>query len=335
MSMVFEIATQPLREAAQAGAPGVLNGKAVAAALLAQVEVATAALARRDIVPTLAVVRVGDDVASEIYVRHKERACAKVGIAFRQEHLPATATQAEVLASLRRLNDDDDVHGILLQLPLPGDMNGADLLTAIDPRKDVDGFHPLNLGGLMSGHAVLEPCTPRGVMTLLAASGVELTGRRAVVIGRSVIVGRPMSLMLARANATVTLCHRHTRELAEIVSQAEVLVVATGVAGLVRGEWIRPGAVVIDVGISRVNGKLRGDVDFEGARQRAGAITPVPGGVGPMTVATLMENLIRAVCVRHGLIFRNGELIDAASAGVRFDSGVGLAPWRARPITPR
>ncbi|RAL23572.1 bifunctional 5,10-methylene-tetrahydrofolate dehydrogenase/5,10-methylene-tetrahydrofolate cyclohydrolase [Lujinxingia litoralis] len=331
--MVFDIVTQPLQEAVRRGPEGVLDGRAVADALLEQVQSATQQLARRGITPTLAVVRAGDDMASDIYVRHKERACARVGIAFRHEHLPATVREDEIVEVLSRLNADPNVHGILLQLPLPGEMNGADILTAIDPQKDVDGFHPLNLGGLMSGRAVLEPCTPRGVMTLLSSAGVELTGKRAVVIGRSVIVGRPMSLMLARANATVTLCHRHTRNLDRIVSEAEILVVATGVAGLVKGSWVREGAVVIDVGISRVEGKVRGDVEFEAARKQAALITPVPRGVGPMTVATLMENVVRAVCVRHGLVVRAGELVEAASVGVCFDKGVGLAPWRVRPIS--
>jgi methylenetetrahydrofolate dehydrogenase (NADP+)/methenyltetrahydrofolate cyclohydrolase len=265
------------------------------------------------IVPKLAVVLVGDDPASHTYVKFKVKACAEVGIESSKTVLPADTSPDQLYSFLAELNADESVHGILVQLPLPDQLDAADAIEHISPEKDVDGFHPLSLGRLMSYIGTLEPCTPRGVMTMLRAYDVDLRGKTAVVVGRSIMVGRPMAQMLVRANATVTVCHRHTQDLAAAVAQADVVVVATGVAELIKGAWIKPGAVVIDVGQSHVNGRIIGDVEFDAARERASLITPVPGGVGPMTVATLMENTIRAAASQAGVaiepdgVRRHGE----------------------------
>lgn len=307
----FEVNLDALREAAGRAEPKVLDGKLISKALLAEIDIARDLLGERDIVPYLAVVRVGDDPASEIYVRHKIKACEQVGIGSSHIHLPASISQNALLKKLAQLNADEDVNGILLQLPLSKHHNANEAILSIDPRKDVDGFHPGNLGFLMAGCAELEPCTPRGIMTMLKATGIDLKGKRAVVVGRSMIVGRPMTQMLVRAHATVTSCHRHTRDLEKHVREADVIVVATGVAELIKGEWVKEGAVVIDVGMSRTDsGKLVGDVEFDHARQRASFITPVPGGVGPMTVATLLENTIRATCAHNKLAIIDGEVTE-------------------------
>lgn len=322
--MVIQRNIESLRDVLRQGPPGLLDGKAVAAALTGQLKELVRQLRARHIVPRLAVVQVGHDVASTIYIRHKVKACLEVGIEEMHRHLPEDASPADLLEALQELNSDPTIHGVLLQLPIPEEMDATEAMLTIDPRKDVDGFHPVNLGGLMSRRALLEPCTPTGVLTLLEAAGIDPAGKSAVVIGRSLIVGRPMALMLTRANATVTLCHRFTPNLAEVVRGAEILVVATGVAGLIPGEWIRPGAVVIDVGISRVEGRLRGDVRFEEARERAAWITPVPRGVGPMTVATLMENTIRATCIQEGLVARQGKIFPADELGCRYEQTQNL-----------
>lgn len=305
----FELDLAPLRDAASSSAAKILDGRKISRAALAQVKSAAAELRERGIQPHLSVVRVGEDPASEIYVRHKIRACEKVGIASSHIHLPADISQAELLARLEALNRDAAVNGILLQLPLSAHHSAQYCIQQIDPTKDVDGFHPLNMGRLMVGHTELEPCTPRGIMTMLRAYGVGCEGKDAVVVGRSMIVGRPMAQMLTRANATVTACHRLTRELKNYIRAADIVVVATGVAGLIKGDWIKPGAVIFDVGMTRAaDGKLRGDVQFDQALKRASLISPVPGGVGPMTVATLLENTIRATCQQHKLAFRGGAL---------------------------
>lgn len=252
---------------------------------------------------TIALVRVGDDPASEIYVRHKVRACERVGLRSQVHHLDSLTTTERLLDVVNALNDDGDVDGILVQLPLPSQIDEDEVLLTVDPSKDVDGFHPANLGKLMAGSGLLEPCTPSGVMTLLAAAGVEVRGKRAVVVGRSVIVGRPMAQMLLRADATVTVCHRHTTDLATLVREADILVVATGVPGLIKGDWVKEGSVVIDVGINRLEDqRLVGDVEFLEAKKRARAVTPVPGGVGPMTIATLMWNTLLAGSARRGAL---------------------------------
>lgn len=243
----------------------------------------------------LAVVLVGDDPASAIYVRHKKRACRKVGIDSRSIVLPADTDQQTVIDHVLALNRDPEVDGILVQLPLPEHIDTDRVIDAVAPEKDVDGFHPSNLGLLLGRDALLQPCTPSGVMLMLAAAGVPLKGARALVIGRSLIVGRPMTQLLIRAHATTTCAHRHTADLPALVGQSDVVVVATGVPELVEGAWIKPGAVVIDVGITRRrDGTLVGDVEFEPARERAAAITPVPGGVGPMTITMLLWNTVLA-----------------------------------------
>ncbi|SPJ34670.1 bifunctional methylenetetrahydrofolate dehydrogenase/methenyltetrahydrofolate cyclohydrolase FolD [Kushneria phyllosphaerae] len=246
-------------------------------------------------VPGLAVVLVGDDAASEVYVRNKHRACEQAGILSFQHQLPAETTQHALEALIDQLNADTSVDGILLQLPLPGHLDARPLLERIHPHKDIDGFHPYNLGRLAQRMPTLRPCTPMGVMTLLNEHQLDVRGMTATIVGASNIVGRPMALELLLAGCTITVCHRFTRNLQQHVESAELLIVAVGNPNLVKSEWIRPGAIVIDVGINRTaDGKLTGDVEFEGARARASHITPVPGGVGPMTVASLLENTLMA-----------------------------------------
>ena len=309
--MHFEPDIERLRQAAQGAEPKILDGQRISKALLAEVERGVELLSERDITPYLTVVRVGKDPASQIYVRHKIRACEHLGIGSSHIHLPAKISQRELLSKLTELNDDKGVNGILLQLPISEHHDPQEAILSIDPRKDVDGFHPGNLGFLMAGSAELEPCTPRGIMTMFRAADVTCKGKHAVVVGRSMIVGRPMTQMLVRAHATVTVCHRHTVDLEHHIRQADIVVVATGVPSLIKGEWIKPGAVVVDVGMNRTeDGKLQGDVEFAAARERASLITPVPRGVGPMTVATLMENTLRATCAHHKLAIRSGEVID-------------------------
>lgn len=245
--------------------------------------------------PGLAVVIVGGDPASQIYVKHKHRACEQAGIISFQHELPADTPQHKLEALVDTLNDDPRVDGILVQLPLPEHLNSRPILERILPHKDVDGFHPYNLGRLAQRIPALRPCTPKGIMTLLEKSGLPVRGLDATVVGASNIVGRPMALELMLAGCTTTVCHRFTQNLEEHVRRADVLVVAVGKPGLVKGEWTKPGAIVIDVGINRQeNGKLTGDIDFDTAAELAGYITPVPGGVGPMTVATLLENTLEA-----------------------------------------
>jgi methylenetetrahydrofolate dehydrogenase (NADP+)/methenyltetrahydrofolate cyclohydrolase len=275
-----------------------IDGKRVAAALRENVAARTAALGYR---PGLAVVLVGDDPASSVYVRNKDRAATEAGIAARTLRLPADTPEAALLATIAGLNADPAVDGILVQLPLPGQIRARVVIEAIDPAKDVDGFHPVNVGRLHDGTATLIPCTPLGVMKLLAEAGVALRGARAVVLGRSAIVGKPVAALLTAADATVTIAHSRTRDLAAECRRADVLVAAVGRPELVRGNWIAPGAVVIDVGINRLpDGRLVGDVAFAEAAAVAGAITPVPGGVGPMTIACLIENTLTAAIARRG-----------------------------------
>ncbi|HEX9628220.1 MAG TPA: bifunctional methylenetetrahydrofolate dehydrogenase/methenyltetrahydrofolate cyclohydrolase FolD [Acidiferrobacterales bacterium] len=273
-----------------------IDGKAIAAAQRAETAKRVAArVARGARAPGLAVVMVGDNAASAVYVHSKRKACAETGIRSYAHDLPAGTAQAELIALIERLNADPAIDGILVQLPLPPQIDPQTVIETIDPDKDVDGFHPYNVGRLALRMPVLRPCTPRGVMTLLESTGEPIRGQDAVVVGASNIVGRPMSLELLLAGCTVTICHRFTRNLGAQVARADILVVAVGRPGIVKGEWIKPGAVVIDVGISRQpDGSLTGDVEFAPARKRAGWITPVPGGVGPMTVATLLQNTLDA-----------------------------------------
>ena len=276
----------------------IIDGKAVAAAMRARLAQQIARLAFR---PGLAVVLVGDDPASAVYVRNKDLAAAQAGIAVQTWRLPQDTAEAVLLAQIARLNADPELDGILVQLPLPPQIRTQAVLEAVDPARDVDGFHPMNIGRLAAGNPSLIPCTPLGIMRLLQAAGIPLAGARALVIGRSAIVGRPLVSLLLGANATVTVAHSHTRDLAAECRRAEVLVAAAGQPGLVRGDWVRAGATVIDVGINRLaDGRLAGDVAFAECAAVAGAITPVPGGVGPMTIACLLENTLTAALRRRG-----------------------------------
>lgn len=245
--------------------------------------------------PCLAVVLVGDDPASAVYVRNKKLTCQKSGIESRSYELPSETTQDDLLKLVDELNSDPAVDGILVQLPLPAHIDSQAVLERIEPHKDVDGFHPYNVGRLVVKMPLMRPCTPKGVMTLLEAYGIDPKGKKAVVVGASNIVGRPQALELLLSRATVTICHSATQNLADEVAAADILVVGVGIPNFVKGEWVKPGAVVIDVGINRLdNGSLCGDVEFDVAKERASMITPVPGGVGPMTIATLLENTVHA-----------------------------------------
>lgn len=273
----------------------IIDGKALAAKIRLQAKEEAAALRAQGVPTGLAVVLVGDDPASQTYVRAKHRDCEECGIASFDYTLPADTSQEELLALIARLNADSEVAGILVQMPLPAHLDAERVIAAIDPAKDVDGFHPMNLGKLVRGLPGLRPCTPAGIMRMLEEYGIDPRGKRAVMVGRSSIVGKPMSLMLLAADATITIAHSNTAELAHACREADILVVATGRARMVRGSWVKPGAVVIDVGMDRdEEGKLCGDVAFDEVEPVAGAITPVPGGVGPMTRAMLMENVVFA-----------------------------------------
>ncbi len=283
-----------------------IDGKGLAARIRASLQDQTTGLVNAGVQPGLAVVLVGEDPASQVYVRNKTKACAEIGFRAFDHHLPAATSEGDLLALVHALNDNPDVDGILVQLPLPAHIDSRKVLLAMDPRKDVDGFHPDNLGRMLMGEPRFVPCTPAGVMRLLQEAQVKLEGQNAVVLGRSNIVGKPAAMLLTAANATVTLCHSKTKDLPSIVREADVLVAAIGRARFVKGDWIKPGAVVIDVGMNRDDqGKLCGDVDTERAAEHAAAITPVPGGVGPMTIAMLMESTLasaqrRAAGVRNG-----------------------------------
>jgi methylenetetrahydrofolate dehydrogenase (NADP+)/methenyltetrahydrofolate cyclohydrolase len=273
----------------------IIDGVAMARQVLVEQKIRSARLAQQGRTPGLAVLLVGDDQASAVYVRSKERACREAGIRTFDTRLPATTTQDELLQKVDALNLDPQVHGILVQLPLPRHINAVTVLQRIAALKDVDGFTWRSLGALLDGHAVLAPCTPSGSMLMLERSGVPIAGRHAVVIGRSSIVGKPAALMLLERNATVTICHSRTTDLAAIARQADILICATGKPRMVTADMVKPGAAVIDVGINRLpDGTLCGDVDFGPVCERAGWITPVPGGVGPMTVAMVIANVITA-----------------------------------------
>lgn len=273
-----------------------LDGRKIAAELKETTKQQLSQLREQGLLqPTLAVIIVGDDPASAIYVQHKQRACEETGIASKRYNLPATTTQDELTDLIERLNADPATQGILLQLPLPDHLRADDLLERIDPKKDVDGFHPYNLGRLAQRRPCLRSCTPFGIMTLLKHTQEDLTGQHAVIVGASNIVGRPMALELLLAKCTVTVCHRFTRDLAQHIQQADILISAIGKTGVINSEWIQPGSTVIDVGITRLaDGSITGDIDFTTAKEKAAWITPVPGGVGSMTVATLMHNTLLA-----------------------------------------
>jgi len=273
----------------------ILDGKSLAASIRAELKQRVAALVQRGVRPGLAVVLAGDDAASRVYVRNKTLAAAEIGVHSELHEFKADVAESTLLAKIESLNTDRGVHSILVQLPLPKHIDSARVLEAVAPAKDVDGFHEVNLGALLAGRPGVVPCTPAGVMRLIEHAGVPLAGRQAVVIGRSNIVGKPVALLLLQKDASVTICHSKSRNLAEIARQADVLVAAVGRAKLVVAPMVKPGACVIDVGVNRLaDGKLAGDVDFEAVKNVAGWITPVPGGVGPMTIAMLLENCLRA-----------------------------------------
>ena len=271
-----------------------IKGKALAKKVRKELKQEAVGLLEQGVTPCLAVVLVGEDPASAIYVRNKARACRKVGIEARDHKLPETTSQGDLLALVAKLNEDASVHGILVQLPLPKGLDEQAILETIDPKKDVDGFHPVSLGHLLAGDPHFVPCTPLGIMRMLRETGTELKGAEAVVVGRSNIVGKPMAHLLLAEHCTVTICHSRTRDLGEVVRRADIVVAAVGVPRLIKGDWIKEGATVIDVGINRVDDKLVGDVAFDEAAPPAAGITPVPGGVGPMTIAMLLANTVKA-----------------------------------------
>jgi 5,10-methylene-tetrahydrofolate dehydrogenase/Methenyl tetrahydrofolate cyclohydrolase len=275
-----------------------MNGNELSKTLREQMKQQVAALAAQGKCPGLAVVLVGEDAASQVYVGRKTKVCAELGIHSEQYNLPADTTQQQLLELVQTLNDKADIHGILVQLPLPRHLNEKEVIDSIAPHKDVDAFHPYNVGEIMIGDYRFLPCTPAGVMELIDAAGIDIAGKECVVVGRSNIVGKPMAMLLLHRHGTVTICHSRTQNLAAVCRRADILVCAIGKAKFITAEMVKPGAVVIDVGMNRdENGKLCGDVDFEKVEQLAGYITPVPGGVGPMTIATLMKNTIRAAAV--------------------------------------
>ena len=281
----------------------IIDGKAVSRAVREQVAAETAQLKEKGIVPGLAVIIVGEDPASQVYVNNKEKACAEVGFFSEKFALPESTTQQELNALVEELNARKDINGILCQLPLPAHLNDKEVINLISPEKDVDAFHPVNVGAIMIGDYNFLPCTPAGVMELIHSTGVDISGKKAVVIGRSNIVGKPMAMLLLHENATVEITHSKTKNLSEITSQADILVAAIGKAKFVTADMIKEGAVVIDVGMNRdENGKLCGDVDYASAADKCSFITPVPGGVGPMTISMLMKNTLTAAKLQNGLL---------------------------------
>ena len=274
----------------------IIDGNAISAAIRAELKKETEAFAKEHgFRPGLAVIIVGEDPASQVYVRNKRRACEEVGFYSEAYELPAETTQEELNALVDRLNENDNIHGILCQLPLPKHLDENQVILRIDPKKDVDAFHPVNVGRIMIGDYSFLPCTPAGVMALLQRSGIEIAGKECVVVGRSNIVGKPQAMLLLHAHGTVTVCHSRTKNLAEVCRRADILVAAIGKADFFTGDMIKEGAVVIDVGMNRrADGKLTGDVDFESVAPKASFITPVPGGVGPMTITMLMQNTLTA-----------------------------------------
>lgn len=271
----------------------IIDGKAIAAEMREEIARDTAELVAQGVTPGLAVVLIGEDPASRVYVSMKEKACAAAGIFSDEYKLSAATSEAELLELIAKLNADQRIDGILVQLPLPEHIDESKVLEAISPRKDVDGFHPYNVGRLVTGNPLFQPCTPYGVMKMLQRTGVDLKGKEVVVVGRSNIVGKPVALMCLAEHATVTICHSRTADLPQKVAQGDVVIAAVGRPEMIKGSWIKEGAVVIDVGVNRVGEKkLVGDVDFAGAAERAAAITPVPGGVGPMTITMLLYNTL-------------------------------------------
>lgn len=279
-----------------------LKGKEVSARIKAELKTEVEKLKEQGITAGLAVIIVGEDPASQVYVRNKERACEECGIYSEKYALPDTTSQEELLELINTLNNKDSISGILVQLPVPKHIDEETIINAISPQKDVDAFHPVNVGKIMVGNYDFVPCTPAGVMELIKESGIDVSGKECVVVGRSNIVGKPQAMLLLHQNGTVTICHSRTKNLIEKTKQADILVAAVGIPNFIKGDMIKDGAVVIDVGINRMeDGKLCGDVEFDSAEKVAGAITPVPGGVGPMTIAMLMKNTVKAAIVSKHL----------------------------------
>ena len=280
----------------------IIDGKQISKEVRAEIAAECAELREKGIVPGLAVVIVGTDPASQVYVRNKKKACEEVGFHSEVYELPGETTEAELLALVEKLNHDDNIHGILVQLPLPKHLDDKIVIEHIDPKKDVDAFHPVNVGRIMIGDNDFLPCTPAGVMALLGKSGIEVAGKDCVVLGRSNIVGKPQAMLLLHADGTVTICHSKTKDLADITRRADILVVAIGKADFVTGDMVKEGAVVIDVGMNRKpDGKLTGDVDFASVEPKASYITPVPGGVGPMTITMLLRNTLTSAKRHHNM----------------------------------
>lgn len=280
----------------------IIDGKAVSAAVRARVRLETEELKKQGVTPGLAVIIVGDDPASQVYVRNKERACAEVGFHSEKYALPSNTTQQQLNNLVCELNERKDINGILCQLPLPEHLNDKEVIDLIDPLKDVDAFHPVNVGAIMIGDYNFLPCTPAGIMELLHSTGIEIAGKKAVVIGRSNIVGKPMAMLLLHADATVEITHSKTVDLEKITKEADILVAAVGRAKFVTADMVKDGAVVIDVGMNRdENGKLCGDVDFDSVAPKCSFITPVPGGVGPMTISMLMQNTLTAAKLQNNI----------------------------------
>jgi methylenetetrahydrofolate dehydrogenase (NADP+)/methenyltetrahydrofolate cyclohydrolase len=272
-----------------------IDGKAIAGKIRGEIAVEVNRLESKGIKPGLAVILIGDNAASKVYVSMKEKACRDVGIFSEEHRLPADTDEARLLELIDKLNKNPNIHGILVQLPLPKHINEALIMEAVSPYKDVDGFHPYNVGRLVTGKPLFQPCTPHGIMIMLRESGIDMTGKEVVVVGRSNIVGKPVAFMCLQQNATVTLCHSKTRNLQEKVKMADILIAAVGKPEMIKGEWIKEGAVVIDVGVNRTyDNKLVGDVEFTAASKRASYITPVPGGVGPMTITMLLYNTLQS-----------------------------------------
>lgn len=281
----------------------IIDGKQIAKEVRAEIAAECAELKKKGIIPGLAVVIVGTDPASQVYVRNKKKACEEVGFRSEVFELPEETTEEELLALVKKLNEDVNIHGILVQLPLPEHLDDEVIIANIDPKKDVDAFHPSNVGKIMIGNCDFLPCTPAGVMVLLEKSGIDVSGKECVVVGRSNIVGKPQAMLLLHANGTVTICHSRTKDLAEVTRRADILVVAIGKADFITGDMVKDGAVVIDVGMNRkADGKLTGDVDFATVEPKASYITPVPGGVGPMTITMLLRNTLTSAKKHAGII---------------------------------
>lgn len=278
----------------------IIDGNKIAGEIRAELKNEVDAMSKDGVVPGLAVVLIGENPASQVYVRMKEKACGEVGIYSRKITLPDDTSEQEVLSLIADLNSDALIHGILVQLPLPKHIDEKKILEAIDPDKDVDGFHPINVGRLVIGEPLFPPCTPQGIIELLKRTGVDINGKDAVIIGRSNIVGKPIAMLLMHENATVTVCHSRTKDLTAKAAAADILVAAIGKPEMVTADMVKEGAVVIDVGVNRVEDKLVGDVNFEAAKEKASAITPVPGGVGPMTIAMLLSNTVKSAKLSAG-----------------------------------